>query len=107
MRSHQGDLHVHTSPDSNRPASVFSFLLAVLPHRGTIRAAGHSQSGIWRQFRRLILMFALLLTGLEAQPWYNSSWSYRKPITINDSQVSGSSNLTNFPVLISLPSDSN
>lgn len=39
--------------------------------------------------------------------WYSSAWSYRKPITINATQVSGSSNLTNFPVLISLSSDSN
>jgi YD repeat-containing protein len=37
--------------------------------------------------------------------WYNSSWTYRKPITISHSNVSGSSNLTNFPVLISLTSD--
>ena len=33
--------------------------------------------------------------------WYNNSWSSRKPITISHAQVSGSSNLTNFPVLIS------
>jgi RHS repeat-associated protein len=37
--------------------------------------------------------------------WYNSSWTYRKAITISHSMVSGSSNLTNFPVLISLTSD--
>ena len=34
--------------------------------------------------------------------WYNSAWSYQKAITISHTQVSGSSNLTNFPVLISL-----
>jgi RHS repeat-associated protein len=39
--------------------------------------------------------------------WYNTSWTYRKAITISSSQVSGSSNLTNFPALISWSSDSN
>lgn len=37
-------------------------------------------------------------------PWYNSNWGYRKEITINSSQVP--SDLTNFPVLINLSSDS-
>jgi hypothetical protein len=34
--------------------------------------------------------------------WYNTSWNDRKLITINHTKVSGSSNLTNFPVLVSL-----
>ena len=34
--------------------------------------------------------------------WYNASWSNRKSITIDHTKVSGSSNLTNFPVLISV-----
>ncbi|MGD0777695.1 MAG: DUF2341 domain-containing protein, partial [Candidatus Solibacter sp.] len=38
--------------------------------------------------------------------WYNNSWSYRKAIAIQHTKVSGSSNLTNFPVLISLATDS-
>jgi hypothetical protein len=33
--------------------------------------------------------------------WYNSSWIGRKSITIDHTQVSGSSNLTNFPILLS------
>jgi hypothetical protein len=33
--------------------------------------------------------------------WYNAGWSYRKKITIPHSQVSGTSTLSNFPVLIS------
>ena len=33
--------------------------------------------------------------------WYNAAWSYRKKITIPHSQVSGTSTLSNFPVLIS------
>jgi len=39
--------------------------------------------------------------------WYNSSWTNRKAITIDHTKVSGASNLTNFPVLISLASDTN
>ncbi len=35
-------------------------------------------------------------------PWYNSGWTNRKPVTISHTQVSGSSNLTNFPVLFSV-----
>ncbi|NTV30966.1 DUF2341 domain-containing protein [candidate division WWE3 bacterium] len=33
--------------------------------------------------------------------WYNSSWSFRKKLVIDESKVSGSSDLTNFPVLVS------
>ncbi|MCK5413091.1 MAG: DUF2341 domain-containing protein, partial [Candidatus Pacebacteria bacterium] len=36
-----------------------------------------------------------------------SAWSYRKAITIDNTKVSGSSDLTNFPVLINLPTDAN
>lgn len=32
--------------------------------------------------------------------WYNTGWGYRKKITIDASQVAGSSDFTNFPVLI-------
>ncbi|HTR34899.1 MAG TPA: DUF2341 domain-containing protein, partial [Bryobacteraceae bacterium] len=34
--------------------------------------------------------------------WYNAAWTDRKPITIDHTKVAGTSNLTNFPVLISL-----
>ena len=34
-------------------------------------------------------------------PWYSDSFSYRKPIVIDKNRVFGSSDLTNFPVLIS------
>lgn len=50
--------------------------------------------------------------GEETQPtaqvkggWYNASWSYRKKIVINHTQVSGTSTLTNFPVVVSINSD--
>jgi len=40
-------------------------------------------------------------------PWYNSGWSKRKLITIDRTKVSGTTDLANFPVLISLPIDEN
>jgi len=33
-------------------------------------------------------------------PWWDSGWSYRKPITINSSQVDA--DLTNFPILVNI-----
>src|SRR3989338_2783373 len=33
-------------------------------------------------------------------PWFSSLWTHRKKIIINEGKVSGSSNLTNFPMLI-------
>ncbi|QQS39311.1 DUF2341 domain-containing protein [Candidatus Woesebacteria bacterium] len=37
--------------------------------------------------------------------WFDENWAYRKTITIDNAMVSGSSDLTNFPVLISLTTD--
>ncbi len=37
---------------------------------------------------------------LSVLAWYNTSWLYRKPVTINHTKVGGS--LTNFPVLVSI-----
>jgi hypothetical protein len=34
--------------------------------------------------------------------WYNTSWNNRKQITVDHSKVSGSTNLTNFPMLLSV-----
>src|SRR5260370_33714245 len=44
---------------------------------------------------------------LSAQSWYNSAWTYRKLITIDHTKVSGSSNLANFALLISVANDGN
>ena len=33
-------------------------------------------------------------------PWFDSKWVYRKKISTDNSQVSGSNSLTNFPLLI-------
>lgn len=35
-------------------------------------------------------------------PWFDAAWSYRVPIEVNPSYVSGSSNLTSFPVYLDL-----
>lgn len=42
-------------------------------------------------------------SGIQAD-WYDANWLYRKPLTVNSSQVSGSSDLTDFPVLINFTS---
>jgi len=34
--------------------------------------------------------------------WYNASWNYRQTVTINESMVTGTSNLSNFAVLVSV-----
>jgi len=44
------------------------------------------------------------ITATPNPAWYSCSWAYRKNITINRGSVSGT--LTNFPVLLNLPSDS-
>lgn len=49
----------------------------------------------------LIVFLLLLLPGnANAAAWYDSSWQYRKTLTIQGSQVSGT--VTNFPVLHSV-----
>jgi thermitase len=40
--------------------------------------------------------------GGGGSPWYNSSWTNRKPITVDHTQVSGPSSLSNFPMLFSV-----
>ena len=40
----------------------------------------------------------------DIDPWWNSGWSYRKKITIDNTKVDA--DFTNFPVLISFSSDS-
>lgn len=58
----------------------------------------------------LIIIFIIGTIGSShalADPgWYDTDWQYRKKITINSANVSGSTNLTDFPVLISITSDS-
>jgi len=45
----------------------------------------------------------LLMNKDAGGPWWNTEWGFRKEIIINHSKID--SNLTNFPVLIYLPSD--
>ncbi len=51
---------------------------------------------------------AFVLSGTGSGSWYNSSWNYRKPLTIDHNKVASSTNeaYTNFPVLINF-TDSN
>ena len=41
-------------------------------------------------------------TMLEPASWWNTDWLYRMTVTINDSMVSGSDSLVNFPVLVDI-----
>ena len=47
----------------------------------------------------------LIINYTTPSTWWDDDWSYRKNLTINNSYVD--SNLTNFPVLVYLSSDSN
>ena len=64
---------------------------------------------IWPRSLALAILCLLPISGLQAQSasWYNTGWGYRKAITISHTKVSGSSSLSNFPVLISLSGDAN
>ena len=54
----------------------------------------------------LVSLFLLKGRGAAAN-WYNDNWGFRRKITIDNTKVSGSSDLTNFPVLVSFSSDTN
>jgi hypothetical protein len=56
-----------------------------------------------------VAVFSFHTKPAHAVSWYSASWPYRQAITINHSLVSNASGttLTNFPVLISLASDTN
>ena len=61
-------------------------------------------------YKRIILFIVLLLfifplSEISAQGWYSANWSYRKKITIDNTKVGGSTNHTDFPVLVSTASD--
>lgn len=45
---------------------------------------------------------AITSTSTAPVGWYSASWSYRKKIKIDESKISGTSNLSNFPFLISV-----
>lgn len=74
----------------------------------------------WRSTLSVVLILACVLTPyapvlkpfprLEKQvtsaAWYNANWDWRRALTIDNTKVSGSSNFTNFPVLISLTNNS-
>ena len=61
-------------------------------------------------YKRIILFIVLLLfifplSEISAQGWYSANWSYRKKITIDNTKVGGSTNHTDFLVLVSTLSD--
>ena len=55
-------------------------------------------------FNLLAAIFCLLNITAAHAAWYNSSWQYRKKLTIDYTKVGAT--LSNFPVLVSLTSDS-
>lgn len=50
----------------------------------------------------VIVALFFLSSRTSQAAWYSDNWNFRKQLTIQESRVSGSSDLTNFPVLISL-----
>lgn len=44
-------------------------------------------------------------TAVDLHSWYDTDWQYRKLITIDHTKISGTSSLTNYPLLIKIPSD--
>lgn len=59
-------------------------------------------------FLGLGLVYLFLLRGNNTSAnWYHDSWGFRRKLTIDNTKVSGSSDLANFPVLVSFSSDTN
>ncbi len=61
----------------------------------------------------LVVLAAVILVlvpvPVHADPgpgWYDAGWKYRKKITVDNTRVSGTSDFSGFPVLVSLSSDS-
>ncbi len=61
----------------------------------------------WLAAAAVVVGAPILQGRLDAQSWYDNAWSNRKSITIHYNQVSGSSNLTDFPLLVSVTGDTN
>ena len=59
-------------------------------------------------FLSVILLASTLhfiISDAEAISWYDETWKFRKTITIDHAKISGISDLSNFPVLISMSND--
>ncbi len=52
----------------------------------------------------LCILFSLISDVFAADAWYNSSWAYRKKITVQAGQVTSGPH-TNFPMLVNFTSD--
>jgi len=66
-----------------------------------------SRSPLKRWLAAAAVVVGAPILRLDAQSWYDNAWSNRKSITIHYNQVSGSSNLTDFPLLVSVTGDTN
>jgi hypothetical protein len=51
-------------------------------------------------------LFLIARPKVAKAAWYSSSWSYRIKLSVDKSKVSGSSTLTDFPVLVSITNSS-
>ncbi|MBZ5607240.1 MAG: DUF2341 domain-containing protein [Acidobacteriia bacterium] len=85
---------------------------ALNPNTGTISAAGLYAAPATIGAQQTVIVTATSVADttksatatitLSPVPWYNTSWTNRKAFTVDHTKISGSSNLTNFPVLISV-----
>jgi uncharacterized protein affecting Mg2+/Co2+ transport len=84
----------------HEPAAGASLLRQRVQQRLCSKASAH------RSLALLLLAWLTLIGSgaAQAQGWYDSGWTYRKPITLDRTQVSGGPH-ANFPVLVSLASD--
>jgi hypothetical protein len=114
-----GSLVTSSTPGGTVPTGLASFYIgrrhdtfaSVNYFPGLIdepRVSGTARSAQWIQTeynnQRNGSTFLSLGGEQASTAWYSSSWSYRKNITINASQVNGTQ--TNFPVMVRLASDS-
>ncbi len=49
-----------------------------------------------------VVIFRLLHPSTPSAAWFDETWKYREKITIDHTKVSGSANLTNYPMLLSI-----
>src|SRR3989344_2529493 len=50
----------------------------------------------------VLVIPAFIVKADSSDPWFDHDWVYRRALTISHTKVSGTSALTNFPVLVSV-----
>ena len=75
---------------------IFLTLVVLVPGGRSLQFQAHRTSSI-------LALALLLLPSFAGAAWYDTDWRFRKQITIDFNQVDA--NLTNFPVVINLPTD--